>query len=81
MDLKENGWDIHCWLEDAEGNVYDHIQKNWLAFNPGFKVFRFEGLSKEELKEFNMEYIAYDEIVCKCFEKLKCNKITIVHWN
>jgi hypothetical protein len=81
--LKQSSWcdvknsvkmgDLHCWLEDVEGNVYDHVQDIWVARLKNFinlKQFRFEKASKHQLlKEFDFEYVPYSDMVCKIAEK------------
>lgn len=73
-NFKENYY--HCWLEDDKGNVYDHIQNNWLNIDLGLfnesreKIYlqmkrlpkgkRFEGMSKGSLKGIGLEYYACD---------------------
>lgn len=65
--------DIHCWLEDADGNVYDHIQEGWVKTLKPYmhlRQFRFEKVSKQQLLvEQKMEFIAYSDMVCKIAER------------
>lgn len=65
--------DIHCWLEDDKGNIYDHIQDRWIKnYRDDRKLssFRFEKASKEDLlEELDFEYVCYSEIVCQSAKK------------
>ena len=61
-------WDAHCWLEDAQGNVYDFVQPSWNGIlkvrnRPllGRETGIIEGVSKEELKKQGIEYVPADK--------------------
>ena len=60
------GWDAHCWLEDAEGKVYDFISETddlYTRFRTGrgLKVKgAVMGVSKADLKAKGVEYVPAD---------------------
>ena len=76
-NYKSNPSNSHCWLEDAEGNVYDYCQPSWdyevrqaidddnhgKAYLPLGVEFR--GASKAHLKTLGMEYIPAPEATQK----------------
>jgi len=71
--------DIHFWLEDDEGNVYDYIQPswNWVAKVRGryskFPNIELRGVSKAEIKRlYKIEYVPAEEIVYKVMYKKVC---------
>lgn len=56
--------DSHCWLEDAEGNVYDRLfteyENRWVKYRTGKPMpvkGTLEGISKEDLKDIGIEYV------------------------
>lgn len=56
--------DSHCWLEDAEGNVYDYLfggyEGRWVIYRTGNKmklIGMVEGMSKAELLTYGVEYV------------------------
>ena len=56
--------DSHCWLEDADGNVYDYVQPSWLWFaktngHDGKMPLGIElrGVSKDSLRAQNLWYV------------------------
>jgi len=55
--------DVHFWLEDKNGNVYDFLFERyslWSVIRTGNKLRRtgiLEGVSKNELKSIGIEYI------------------------
>lgn len=63
-EYKQKPTDIHFWLEDKNGNVYDYIQPhwNWVAKTRGvdynFPNVELLGVSKGEIKRlYGIEYI------------------------
>lgn len=67
-NFMRNPSDSHCWLEDDAGNVYDYCQPSWAYYchmngvKPDIPLgVEFRGLSKKELKEMNLEYVAAPE--------------------
>jgi hypothetical protein len=72
-NYKKNPSNSHCWLEDAEGNVYDYCQPFWdfevrQVINPKDDDtpylplgVEFRGASKNSLKALGMEYIPAPE--------------------
>ena len=57
--------DLHCWLEDAEGNVYDMVMPSWTSIckmrtgkDLGIRVGPFEKWSKPDLRSLGLNYQA-----------------------
>ena len=77
-DYLKKPTDIHFWLEDEEGNVYDYIQKSWnlVAKIRGvyskFPNVEIKGMSKAEIKRlYKIEYVPAEEVVYKvCYKKV-----------
>ena len=64
-EFRERPQDSHCWLEDAEGNVYDYCQPSWdfYARSNGHAGklplgVEFRGVSKAALKAEGLTYKA-----------------------
>ena len=62
-DFKDYPSDSHCWLEDAEGNVYDYCQPSWHYYarnngHPGKLPLgvEFRGVSKPALEALGLSY-------------------------
>jgi hypothetical protein len=59
--------DSHCWLEDADGNVYDFLFESydlWVKFRTHRPMKRkglLEGVSKAELARDGIQYIPADK--------------------
>ena len=55
--------DSHCWLEDADGNVYDYLFEDydyWVGVRTGKSMRRkglLEGVSKADLLADGIEYV------------------------
>ena len=70
--------DIHFWLEDEKGNVYDYLQEDWnsIAKMRGvycdFDNVELRGVSKEEIKRrYKIEYVPTTEKTYReCFRIL-----------
>lgn len=72
-NYKKNPSNSHCWLEDAEGNVYDYCQPFWdyevrdaLNIHDNDTAYlplgvEFRGASKKSLKALGMDYIPASE--------------------
>jgi hypothetical protein len=62
-EFKRKMEDVHFWLEDKNGNVYDFLFERyslWSVIRTGNKLRRtgiLEGVSKNELKSVGIEYI------------------------
>lgn len=62
-----SSWDAHCWLEDAEGNIYDYLSSvddlyTRFRTGKGLKVLGVvEGMSKADLLAKGIEYVPGDE--------------------
>lgn len=63
-----SSWDAHCWLEDAEGNIYDYLSSvddlyTRFRTGKGLKVLGVvEGVSKADLLAKGIEYVPGDEM-------------------
>jgi len=70
--------DIHFWLEDDKGNVYDYIQPSWnlVAKIRGvydkFPNIELRGVSKKKIKrKYKIEYVATKEHIYRdCFSAI-----------
>jgi hypothetical protein len=61
----DEGWDIHAWLEDDEGRIYDClydeiVNKVPKANRKAMKAGVMEGRTRDELKDMNCFYNAYN---------------------
>ena len=70
-------WDAHCWLEDADGNIYDYVFEDYLHIAEmrngcgPMKAGLLEGVSKKNCKKRGMLYVPapanVQELILKSF--------------